>query len=300
MSDTGAGLKATDPEGSFKEAVEKKCPWYFDLIEVMQDRASVRATATNMEGLSSVDNSEGSDDTGDDNDDQRKEGQKCNDNNVASGVEDNNVNFGNGGDDYSETSGLSDDDNDDEIVVIEQSSSSSNKNRSTALTPKVAKKASVTRPLSVAKGKGAHSARKRGGAADNDEFGGEVMKYLKSQKNTRQEGRDEELRRHNRALEEVAERKCSSEERLEDIGTRQVTMNLRMDLYKKYMTLKHQGTSRQMILYLFPEMRRLMEIDEQGDGDNNIDNPDNVDDAIFAASRTKNGDTAEEDYCDSE
>jgi hypothetical protein len=31
------------------------------------------------------------------------------------------------------------------------------------------------------------------------------------------------------------------------------------------MTLKWQGTSKQMMLYLFPEMRRLMEIDKQGE-----------------------------------
>jgi hypothetical protein len=117
---------------------------------------------------------------------------------------------------------------------------------------------------------------------------------LKLQKDTRQAACDEELRRHNKALEDVAERKCISEERLEDIGLRQVTRNLRMDLYEKYMTLKHQGTSKQMMLYLFPEMRRLMEIDEQGDG-GNIDDDDVVDDAIFADLRKKKEDTAKED-----
>ncbi len=72
-----------------------------------------------MEGLSSVNNSQRSDNSSVDNDDETKKGQKCNDNNVTSDVEDKNVNFGNGGNNYSETSGLSDND-DDEIVVIEQ------------------------------------------------------------------------------------------------------------------------------------------------------------------------------------
>jgi hypothetical protein len=142
--------------------------------------------------------------------------------------------------------------------------------------------------------KDANSARKKRGAADNNEFGGEVMKYLKLQKDTRQAARNKELRQHNKALEDVAQRKCISEERLEDIGSRQVSMNLRMDLYKKYMTLKHQGTSKPMMLYLFPEIRRLMEIDEQGDG-GNIDDDDVVDDAIFADLRKKKEDTAKED-----
>ena len=32
---TGAGLKASDPEGSFKEKVEKVCPYYLDLFDFL-------------------------------------------------------------------------------------------------------------------------------------------------------------------------------------------------------------------------------------------------------------------------
>jgi len=40
---TGAGV--TDPV-SFKEAVLRKCPWYYDLKDVMKDRASISLMAT--------------------------------------------------------------------------------------------------------------------------------------------------------------------------------------------------------------------------------------------------------------
>ena len=38
---TGAGLKEGDP-GQFNGYIQKKCPYYFDLLEVMQDRTTSR------------------------------------------------------------------------------------------------------------------------------------------------------------------------------------------------------------------------------------------------------------------
>jgi hypothetical protein len=34
---TGAGIKETDGESSFEEIVRKRCPYYFDLLDVMVD-----------------------------------------------------------------------------------------------------------------------------------------------------------------------------------------------------------------------------------------------------------------------
>jgi hypothetical protein len=42
---TGAGVKEDDPR-SFNEYVLKKCPYYFDLLEVMQDRSTSRPQLT--------------------------------------------------------------------------------------------------------------------------------------------------------------------------------------------------------------------------------------------------------------
>jgi hypothetical protein len=47
-SETGAGLKETD-EGTFHDAVKKKCPYYFDLLDIMSDRASSKPKATSYE-----------------------------------------------------------------------------------------------------------------------------------------------------------------------------------------------------------------------------------------------------------
>lgn len=42
---TGAGVKEDDPR-QFNDYVKKKCPYYFDLLEVMQDRATARPQFT--------------------------------------------------------------------------------------------------------------------------------------------------------------------------------------------------------------------------------------------------------------
>jgi hypothetical protein len=55
-SETGAGLEEDD-KGSFEDAVRKKCPYYFDLLDIMADRASSKPKAT------SYDDSDDSDST---------------------------------------------------------------------------------------------------------------------------------------------------------------------------------------------------------------------------------------------
>jgi hypothetical protein len=47
-SETGAGLKGDD-EGTFEDALKKKCPYYFDLLDIMADRASSKPKATSYD-----------------------------------------------------------------------------------------------------------------------------------------------------------------------------------------------------------------------------------------------------------
>jgi hypothetical protein len=47
-SETGAGLKESD-EGTFEDAVKKKCPYYFDILDIMADRASSKPKATSYD-----------------------------------------------------------------------------------------------------------------------------------------------------------------------------------------------------------------------------------------------------------
>jgi hypothetical protein len=47
-SETGAGLKEDD-EGTFEDSVKKKCPYYFDLLDIMADRASSKPKATSYD-----------------------------------------------------------------------------------------------------------------------------------------------------------------------------------------------------------------------------------------------------------
>lgn len=48
-SETGAGIKEKDGEANFQDLVKKKCPFYYDIYDVMIDRASTRAKTTNYE-----------------------------------------------------------------------------------------------------------------------------------------------------------------------------------------------------------------------------------------------------------
>ena len=47
-TETGAGLDEHD-KGSFDDAVTKKCPWYFDLLDCFEDRANARPRITTDE-----------------------------------------------------------------------------------------------------------------------------------------------------------------------------------------------------------------------------------------------------------
>eukprot|EP00980_Cylindrotheca_fusiformis_P022064 scaffold8960_cov91-Cylindrotheca_fusiformis.AAC.4 len=48
-SETGAGIQARDGVSSFQEIVKKKCPYYYDLLEIMGDRASSQPQCTNYD-----------------------------------------------------------------------------------------------------------------------------------------------------------------------------------------------------------------------------------------------------------
>ena len=60
---TGAGLKDDNP-GQFDDYVRKKCPYYFDLLHIMQDRATSRPqmTSDSLRAGSDEDNDDDDDD----------------------------------------------------------------------------------------------------------------------------------------------------------------------------------------------------------------------------------------------
>jgi hypothetical protein len=60
-SKTGAGIKENEGESTFQEAVKKICVHYYDLLEVMQDRASSRPKLTSYEADDDEDDDDGSD-----------------------------------------------------------------------------------------------------------------------------------------------------------------------------------------------------------------------------------------------
>jgi hypothetical protein len=48
-SETGAGIMEQDGKAHFKDLVTQRCPWYYDLLDVMADRASSEPTCTSYE-----------------------------------------------------------------------------------------------------------------------------------------------------------------------------------------------------------------------------------------------------------
>jgi hypothetical protein len=64
---TGAGLEVND-RGSFDDAMKQKCPQYFDLLDVMIERSSVKPKATNADLASSSESEDTNDDDADDED----------------------------------------------------------------------------------------------------------------------------------------------------------------------------------------------------------------------------------------
>ena len=47
-TETGTGMEESDP-GQFLDVVQKKCPYYMDLLDIMADRASTEPRVTNYE-----------------------------------------------------------------------------------------------------------------------------------------------------------------------------------------------------------------------------------------------------------
>lgn len=64
-SETGAGIRENDGVTTFEDLVKKKCPFYYDIYDIMIDRASTRPKATSYEDL---DGAEPEDDDDDDDD----------------------------------------------------------------------------------------------------------------------------------------------------------------------------------------------------------------------------------------
>jgi hypothetical protein len=73
VSQTGSGLLANDDVESFQKAIEKRCPYYDELLPVFEDRASARARVTN-ENLDDDDDYD-EDNYDDDDDDENNDNQ---------------------------------------------------------------------------------------------------------------------------------------------------------------------------------------------------------------------------------
>ena len=60
-SATGAGIQENDGVEKFEELVKKRCPFYYDLLDIMQDRASSKPKVTNYELEGDIEDEENED-----------------------------------------------------------------------------------------------------------------------------------------------------------------------------------------------------------------------------------------------
>jgi hypothetical protein len=276
-TETGEGLRETD-KGSYEEALLKKCPWYFDLVDIFQDRANARPhyTTDNMFGDTDSDDDfrHDTEDKGDD--DALKSSGKAGTDKVGAEASFK-ANDDNDNDDDST-------DDEEPIEVVGVVCSGSNKENEVghatgvAATNKMkgageekkdepkkgnnkmeasdeAKKRPSTIPLSVKKKKNKAATNKKKGKGElDDPFTVEVVKCfaLNSEKKEATELiRSKELNRHNKAMEDLATRDQDWKERQSDF-----------DFKVKRLTQYHELKAKfdvDFIRSVFPEMKDFID-----------------------------------------
>ena len=229
-SETGAGLKEGDT-GTFEEDVKRKCPYYFELVDIMADRASSKPKATSYDLLSNGEDDD-DDEEADDGDDVEP-GAKADDNvsemSVAESVASKQT----------------------ESVATKQTTASSKKNSSRK---KARQNATPFEDETVA------------ALTSASETAEAKMKEM-SRHNKFQEL---ETARHNKYLEGLEERKLELQEqelkqKKEERENRSwkgrnEELDYKMNLLRRYNELKKDhGMSEEAIVAMFPEMKKIIE-----------------------------------------
>jgi hypothetical protein len=241
FTETGAGLKEKDDATDFNEAVLKKCPWYFDLLPIFQDRASAKPKMTSDElDLSDSDEEDGrdEDDCGDDDD-----GDEYGDDDDGGGSSAGSVHS-------------IEDSSSPEPVPITPSLPFSGKKLGTGT--KRFSAGGSSRPLSV----------KKKSKGDDDVFvggkGGDLKTLMAEANEHYKTKRFEEVVRHNKVLEDTAKWKARNDE----VEYKKNLLEYKFILLKRYREMKDEmKMSKTQIFKQFPEMKEVVDEDDHNDDD---------------------------------
>lgn len=258
FTETGAGLKENDP-GTFKDSILRKCPYYFDLYDVMADRASARPKMTSddldrMDG-ESVFNSSDDEESEKEHDDVQVVGQSISEDTVGGSV-----------------CGSTGTDEDIEVVggIVGGSNSIgahdgnvaalSNKSTNGGLNEQSAKKrrGGRSKPLSVASTKRAKPTKK---TTKKSKFEGDDTNAWLQDMHTSRANRLQETTRHHMALESIERQKAG----LPENSVWQVKsseLQYKFELIAKYESIKkeHSWMNDEMIKKMFPDMATFIDM----------------------------------------
>ena len=258
---TGAGLKDND-EGKFEDLVKKKCPYYYDLLEIMQDRASSKPKLTSYEAENIEDDLQVHHfDIEDSDDDDAISEMESEDGNDEDGNDD-----GIGGSVVTSRGGS---------VVTSRSGATSRGTKRSSPPSEVGTKSKGDKSSSTKKPR---AARKNTSPLVDDDT---IMAMNDS--NRAAEKRLSEMQRHNQALEEIERARYDLEKKREDREASRLELEksrleadtwrsksdqleYQVNLINKYHEIKKKfNWSDQQILKHFPNMATV--IDNEADSD---------------------------------
>jgi hypothetical protein len=239
-SETGAGIHDTDGVSSFEEIVTRKCPYYYDLLEVMADRASSAPKVTSYDDDDDDDNNDGNDD--DDTFD----------------LQDDAVSVLSGG---SQQAGVS-------APGSKRGSASSQAGGSVLAPGSKRGSASLheqTRIKSTSKKKARRPPR-----TSSPLIGGKTAEALRTATKSADD-RMAEIARHNKRIEDIESMKVEIESRKADTlawKSKNDELEYKMNLFRKYEEMKEKpGWTKKRILRFYPDMKEVIEAEDLSDSD---------------------------------
>ena len=245
--ETGQGLQENDP-GAFKDAILKKCKYYFDLKDVMGDRAAAKAKITNEDLDNNTDDEvvEAMDYTASEGD--KESGDDAEDNDMPTNV------------DIANNSSSSDNDSLDNV------NDGGGKQPAGAIAgSKPGAKAVSSKPLSIVPAKRKHSRKKsRTGSVSPLGFSVDHGDYLAASAKRREAAHNETVRHNARVHSET----MRHNQRIEELqASKDVWVNKQEELkYKTSLLTQYQQFVESKVPYdqiaaLFPDMIALMPVD---------------------------------------
>jgi hypothetical protein len=241
-SQTGAGIQENEGEQTFKDLVRRKCSYYYDLIEVMMDRASTAPRATNFDPsfLDNDDDSEAEEPLG-----QLSQGSQT-----------------------QPMSQLTQTQNEGMLPATTNSPQVTDteviENISTVGAPSAANSVASSRKNSDGK----QNNKKRSSSSSSGVLMDDKTVEMLQEASKVSRQKVVELNRHNKRLEDVEERKLAlqlkqDEREQKRFETQQWKgrsdeLDYKVKLVREYNSLKTQGLTNEQIIALFPEMASVI------------------------------------------